>query len=137
MEQSSAQLKKYAGNLVLNVNNDILELQKIYARIKDGAFSQLTDSDRAKEKKIEENKILLENPVSKLDSMKEYVQEEKLEKILKMMKTTIQSTNTVFDQKANINISAVNIVKEMKDEAETFITDIEISEKKWFPTYLF
>ena len=137
MEQSSAQLKKYAGNLVLNVNNDILELQKIYARIKDGDFIQLTDSDRAKEKKIEENKILLENPVSKLDSMKEYVQEEKLEKILKMMKTTIQSTNTVFDQKANINISAVNIVKEMKDEAETFITDIEISEKKWFPTYLF
>ena len=99
MEQSTAQMKKYAGNLVLNVNNDILELQKVYLKIKDGDYNKLTDSDRSKEKRIEANKKKLEETVSKLGSMKDYVKEEKLEKLVKMMKTTIQSVNTVFDKK--------------------------------------
>ena len=77
MDQSSAQIKKYAGNLVLKINNDILELQKVYMKIKDGDYSQLTDGDRAKEKRIDENKAILEETVDKLKSMKEFVKEEK------------------------------------------------------------
>ena len=46
------------------------------------------------------------------------------------MKTTIQSVNTVFDQKADIDIKAVNEVKKTKEEAETLITDLESNEKQ-------
>ena len=62
--------------------------------------------------------------------MKDFIKEEKLEKLFKMMKVTIENVDTVLKQKADVEISAVNNIKETKIEAETLIEDIAMKEKE-------
>ena len=49
MESSTMELKRKVGDLIFSVNNNLLELQKVYSKVKDGDYSQLSETDFNKE----------------------------------------------------------------------------------------
>ena len=127
METSTLELKRKVGDLVISLNSDVLELQKIFSKVKDGDYSQLSSSELLKKSKVEEHKTILEKGVKQLESTPEYVKEEKLEKFIKMMKVTIDNVNMVFTLKADI---ALQSVTETRDEAATLVDLLEKAEKQ-------
>ena len=123
MEPSTLELKRKVGDLVLSVNSDVIELQKVSSKLKDGNNSQLTEAELFKKNKVEEHKSILEKGVKQLESKPEYVKEEKLEKVIKMMKVTIDNVNMIFTNKAEeIGLQQVT---DTRDEAATLIEFLE------------
>ena len=122
-DQDPLELKKKAGTLILSINSDILELQQAYCRVKEGG--QLSNADADKEKKVSEKKVKLEEIVQKLDTLPEYVKEMKLEKVVSMMKVTLENVDRVYKNKAEVEQVILEEVANTQKEAKDLVDHLK------------
>ena len=81
LKGSANDLKKSIGQIVIQADSDILELQKGYQKAKNEG-SSLSKLDLEREKSLKEKKSALEDGIKNLEAKTDYVVKEKLEKVL-------------------------------------------------------
>ena len=108
--------KKRVGRVILTLNSDVLTLQKQYKKLKEG--TNLTQADQ----KLEESALAclkqLKSELLQLDKEADYVKHNKLENYHKMIKTTIETAQSVLEDKntaADARKTAENLKKEIED----------------------
>ena len=119
LEQNPEDLKKKAGALIFSVNSDIIELQQAHCRFQDG--TQLSKADEERVKRVEESKQWLEKIVTTLESMPDYIKEGKMERVLAMMKVTLDNVNRVNLKQADIGQDALKEVTDIQTEAKEMV----------------
>jgi hypothetical protein len=121
-------LKKKIGHLVVRANSDILDLDVGYKRIKEGG--ELTKKEKEAEESLIEKKTGLEDAVKSLEGRTGYIREEKLEKFVKMMKTTIETAGKLLERKEETEVLDEAKVKETQAEAKSSVEEIELLERE-------
>ena len=126
--KTSSQLKKTIGKLILNINSDILELQKEYKK------NVEPDSVKKKESELEEavidRKRVLQDIVDDLGGKPEYVKKEDLVKTVKMMKTSIDTASKVLEYNTKKEEVIASEIELVSNEASEAVEQIMQSEKK-------
>ena len=126
---SVSELKKSIGNLLLKANSDILDLQRVYIRVKDGAI--LSKKEEEKEKALVEKKKAIEDGIKSLEERSEYVKQENLEKFLKMMKTTVETADQLLSMKSEVGDDIIeDSVKGIQQEAKASLDEIQVIEEE-------
>ena len=128
-EKKTIELKKNAGSLVLSLNSDLLELQKAYRKLSGDTTQQLSKTETDREKRIEEQKSKLEKIIASLDSMAEFVKEANLERILAMMRITIENTERVLGNKTEAGTEGLEEVDNVCKEAKDYVDKLAAAEK--------
>ena len=88
-KMSSTELKKSIGKIVLRISNEVIELQKEYRKVKDG--ETLSRSGIELEKSVIEKRDSLVNALASLESKPDFIEEDNLQKTVKMIKDTINN----------------------------------------------
>ena len=126
--KTSSQLKKTIGKLILNINSDILELQKEYKK------NVEPDSVKKKETELEEavidRKRVLQDIVDDLGGKPEYVKKEDLVKTVQMMKTSIDTASKVLEYNTKKEEVIASEIELVSNEASEAVEQIMQSEKK-------
>ena len=126
--KTSSQLKKTIGKLILNINSDILELQKEYKK------NVEPDSVKKKESELEEavidRKRVLQDIVDDLGGKPEYVKKEDLVKTVQMMKTSIDTASKVLEYNTKKEEVIASEIELVSNEASQAVEQIMQSEKK-------
>ena len=126
--KTSSQLKKTIGKLILNINSDILELQKEYKK------NVEPDSVKKKESELEEavidRKRVLQDIVDDLGGKPEYVKKEDLVKTVQMMKTSIDTASKVLEYNTKKEEVIASEIELVSNEASEAVEQIMQSEKK-------
>ena len=126
--KTSSQLKKSIGNLILNINSDILELQKEYKKNVEPV------SVKKKETELEEAVIdrrkVLQDIVEDSGGKPEYVKKEELVKTVRMMKTSIDTASKVLEYNAKKEEVITSEIELVSKEASEAVEQIIQSEKK-------
>ena len=95
--------------------------------MKDGG--SLSKSESEKEKSLSEKKAGLEDGIKSLEEKEEYVKKEKFEKYIKLMKTTVESANTVLTKKEEASDVTEEAVVTVIGEAKSFVAEIKAIEE--------
>ena len=126
--KTSSQLKKSIGNLILNINSDILELQKECKK------NVEPNSVKKKETELEEAVInrrkVLQDIVEDSGGKPEYVKKEELVKTVRMMKTSIDTASKVLEYNAKKEEVITSEIELVSKEASEAVEQIIQSEKK-------
>ena len=126
--KTSSQLKKTIGKLILNINSDILELQKEYKK------NVEPESVKKKESELEEavidRKRVLQDIVDDLGGKPEYVKKEDLVKTVQMMKTSIDTASKVLEYNTKKEEVIASEIELVSNEASDAVEQIMQSEKK-------
>ena len=126
--KTSSQLKKTIGKLILNINSDILELQKEYKK------NVEPESVKKKESELEEavidRKRVLQDIVDDLGGKPEYVKKEDLVKTVQMMKTSIDTASKVLEYNTKKEEVIASEIELVSNEASEAVEQIMQSEKK-------
>merc|ERR1712096_40576 len=120
--------KKVIGNIVLDINAEILELLKEYKNVKETV--QLSAKGVKLEEDIGENRDRLVEILRSLDKNSDYVAEERFEKTVKMIKTNIETANKVINSKGKTEEVCEKDLQESIEEASEVIEEIEAIEQK-------
>ena len=128
-EKKIIELKKKAGSLVLSLNSDLLELQKAYRKLSGDTSQQLSKTETDREKRIEEQKSKLEKIIASLDSKAEFVKEANLERILAMMRITIENTERVLRNKTEAGTEGFEQVDNVCKEAKDYVNKLAAADK--------
>ena len=118
--------KKSIGRLVLLVNADTLELQKVFRRVKDGG-ANLSTVEQGREKVFKERIAGLEGALESLAKKPDTVKRESFERYINMMKTTVESANTVMS--GNFDITE-DTLEDVQKEAKTCVEEIILVEEE-------
>ena len=92
---TSNKVKKKIGTLILDVNSEILELQKEFKRL--GDADNWSSKAEELEKAIKVKKESLEDFIERLEAKPEYIKKEGFERSLKMMRTSVTSAQIVLE----------------------------------------
>ena len=84
---TSNNLKKSIGKIIHGINSDILEYVEEKKKVKTGGT--LSKKGEAKEDAVKKKKEALEDSLKGLEDRPEYVEQEKMEKLVKMIKDNI------------------------------------------------
>ena len=122
------QLKKNIGNLIFSASTEIIELQKGYKKGK--GRENLSKLDLEREKSRIEKKEALEDAVKTLESKPNYLKDENLEKFILMMKTTVETAESILARKNDISDTLDDVVKEVQSEAKASVEEIELLEEE-------
>ena len=122
------QLKKNIGNLIFSASTEIIELQKVYKKGK--GRENLSKLDLEREKSRIEKKEALKDAVKTLESKPNYLKDENLEKFILMMKTTVETAESILARKNDISDTLDDVVKEVQSEAKASVEEIELLEEE-------
>ena len=116
-------LKKQIGGLVFQANDDILALQMGYRRVKEGG--ELSKKEIEVEKSLFEKKKGLEEAIANLETRPDYIKEEKLDKFMKMMKTTVETAQKLLAGKGEVLESIdEKVAKDVQEKAKCSVEEI-------------
>ena len=130
LSEGTRSLKKRIGKLVFQTNSDILDLQNGYRRV-NASVGALTKREIELEKSLRKKKEALHDAVKSLEARTGYIKEEKMEKFVLMMKTTVDTADKLLAGKSEANdVIDQNKVEEIQKEAKTSVEEIEVNEKE-------
>ena len=125
---SSNDLKKSIGRVVLLTNTDILELHKAYKKVKEGGT--LTRSETERERVFKDRVQGLEEGLASLLKKPDMVKQDKFERYVSMMKTTVESAKKMMSDKGETEAVTEESIEEVKKEAKNCVEEIELIEKE-------
>jgi hypothetical protein len=125
---STNDLKKSIGRVVLLTNTDIIELHTAYKKVKEGGT--LTKSETERERVFKDRVKGLEEGLARLLKKPEMVKQDKFERYVSMMKTTVESAKKMLSDKGETEAIAEESIKEVKKEAKNCVEEIELFEKE-------
>ena len=120
MTTSAIELKKNIGKTVIKLNSDILELLHIFKKGKSSS-----DKDLALETRVKNSKNSLKETVLKLESQPDYIKSEGLTKLIKLMSTSIETADTLFETNKGYEEISEEEVKATQDLAKKSIEDTD------------
>ena len=127
---SVKELKRRIGNLVVAANADIIELNTGYRRVKDGG--ELFKKEQDAEKSLIEKKAGLDEALRNLETNPDYVTTENLQKFVRMMKTTVETTEKLLAGKdASSEAIDEGVVKKVQLEAKDSVDEIEVRDEQF------
>ena len=121
-------VKKNIGNLVLSVNSEILDLQKEFKRL--GDSNNWSSKADELENSVKEKKEALEDLIKRLEAKPGYVDKEKFQKLLKTMKTSVNSADKVLEFKVKKEEVVTEIIEQASKEASDVMEEINAKEKE-------
>ena len=127
LDASANELKKNIGKVVISMNEDMLALQQVYKKAK--GMKELDGKDAELESRVKKSQKSLEKTLNELDAQPAYVQSEGLEKSLKLMKTTLDTSKILFDPKGYEKLSEEEL-KKTKENAKISLTEVMKKEKQ-------
>ena len=125
---TSDAVKKNIGNLVLSVNSEILDLQKEFKRL--GDSNNWSSKADELEISVKEKKEALEDFINRLEAKPGYVDKEKFQKLLKTMKTSVNSADKVLEFKVKKDEVLTEIIEQASKEASDVMEEINAKEKE-------
>ena len=120
------EIKKSIGHIVPKANLDILDLQKGYKKLEDGGSLSMWEIEE--EKSLKEKMDGLKAGIDNLEGREGYVENGKLEKLLKMMKMTLETGTTILDKKDNACEISEDALKEVQIEVQSSLDDVKLLE---------
>ena len=128
MSTSSNQLKKSVGRIVININSEILELQKEYRKVKDS--TSLSKKGELLEKSVLEKKEALEDALKCFQSKPGFIVQEKMEKTVQMISDNITTAEKVLKGPGDENeVSEENVTEAQKKATESIDEIVAIEEQ--------
>ena len=127
---SAIELKKSIGKAVMQINSDMLALQQVYRKVKPSADKELNKKDCALETKVKNLYNGLKETVAKLNSKPDYVKSEGFDKMIKLMTTTLETADMLFDSNDGYEQVSEDILKETQELAKSSMSDLKKEEEK-------
>ena len=135
IEGSANQLKKSIGKTVITLNSDILELHQIYKKFRSSTPKDLSEKEIALETKVKKSYNGLKEAVVKLESRPEYINSEGLDKLLKLMTTTIESAETLFGSNNGFENVSEDKIKQTQELAKKSVNELVEEERAVVKTF--
>ena len=122
-DMSGLKLKKSIGNIILKINADLLDLQAEYLKVKEGG--NLSRKGEKLEKTVTERKDALHKALLELENRPEYIEQENMEKTVKMIKDNVATADTVLNKVSEVSVSTVQSAQKEATEALAEIDSME------------
>ena len=129
------ELKKNIGKTVIQLNEDILVLQRIYKKRKLSKDKPLEKKELEVESRVKTAKENLEATIESLEKQPAYVTSEKLEKFVRMMTNTVETANILFTQENGYDVIKEEIVKDTQEEVKSALEEVKNEENKIVKTF--
>ena len=124
-------LKKSIGRIIISINSEILELVEEYKKVKQHGIP-LSKKGESRAAEVKKKKVALEEALKSIENRPGFVEQEKMEKLVDMMKKNIITAEKALNE-PNDEESSDNIQTEASDAQKTAseaIEEIEVIEEQ-------
>ena len=129
------ELKKNIGKTVIQLNEDILVLQRIYKKRKLSKDKPLEKKELEVESRVKTAKENLEATIESLEKQPAYVTSEKLEKFVRMMTNTVETANILFTQENGYDVIKEETVKDTQEQVKSALEEVKNEKNKIVKTF--
>ena len=130
LDISSKELKKNIGKVVIQMNNDMMVLQKVYKKVRSSEEKKLSTKDADIESRVIKSRDKLKETITALENQPSQVAAEGLEKFLKLMKTTMETAEILIDSKEGYKSLSEDEMLKTKETAQSTLTEVMRKEQK-------